>query len=123
MRGDQSRGRGRKDTLKLLTSFGMDGCEGADGVSHGGRGGLFRIGRYLFRIGRRGARRCPLPVVSRLMTASVGTSVAPGWIVVAPHLASWHFASVGCDLLFKLVVPNITQPYQCFLSILKFYEI
>ena len=41
MRGDQSRGRGRKDTLKLLTSFGMDGCEGADGVSHwGGRGSI-----------------------------------------------------------------------------------
>ena len=95
--GDQSEGRGRKVTLKLLTSFGMDGCEGADGVSHGGRGGLFRIGRYLFRIGRRGARRCPLPVVSRLMTASVGTSVSPGWIVVAPHLASWHFASGARD--------------------------
>ena len=97
-------------------------ARGQMGSATGGDGGLFRIGRYLFRIGRRGARRCPLPVVSRLMTASVGTSVTPGWIVVAPHLASWHFASVGCDLL-KLVVPNITQPYQCFLSILKFYEI
>ena len=45
---------GEKVTLKLLTSFAIDGRGGQMGSATGGREGLFRIGRYLFRIGRRG---------------------------------------------------------------------
>ena len=78
---------GEKVTLKLLTSFAIDGRGGQMGSATGGRGGS--IQNWSVFIQNRSARRYRLPVVSRLMTAS-GDPGYPWW--ATRSTASWHLA-------------------------------
>ena len=90
---------GEKVTLKLLTSFAIDGRGGQMGSATGGRGGS--IQNWSVFIQNRSARRYRLPVVSRLMTASVNPGY-PWW--ATRSTASWHlaFALVLASLIISL---------------------